>query len=397
MRFNINILFGILFCLIVFLVLNIAVFSDNSFMATTTTILVMIFGGLALSVIVKEKVGVEESIVNENKKELIQDLAHNVIFSLQSLDAKLEKALYSTHKLLKSQGIYTGILEEDQVYILKQKYSSDELSIGSYVNLKKPSLPLEKAISTFFKSNENIHEVNLKLEDGEYKSFFYPLITKSSLDSFGFFMVLYKENQKVSPQMMDKMKFMAEAISFAVNIAYKKDALMQINMSYYQKFNEIDENLQIFNENKIQKTIKNEFDRFKRYLTPLSIILFEIDDIKNISNVLTEEELLSIKKEFSQLVKTNIRQTDIFGVWKEDIYAIITQNVDYQGARVVVNKLIDIIKRYKFYKINLISCSYGITGFSQKDSPELFQERAYDALLKAKDKGGDGVEIQILV
>lgn len=395
MKFNINILFGVLFSLVVFLIFDIAIFSNNSSLSSTATILAMIFGGLGLSILVKNKNTVEQNVSKEQKEGLIQEIAHDVIFSLQSIDVKLEKALYGVHKLSKSEGVYVGIFEDNQVHVLKQKYSSSEYSINSYIKRKDHVFPIEEAILNSLGNQDNIREI--EISGKAHKAYCFPLITKHSLDSFGVFMVLFAKNHKVTPQMVDKMKFMAESISFAVNIVYKKDAIMQTNMGYYKKFNEIDESLHIYNENKVQKTIKQEFDRYKRYLTPLSIIIFEIDDIKNLSNVLPKEDMLTLKQEFVGLVKFNIRQTDIFGVWKDDVFAIVAQNVDYQGAKTVVDKLQTIMKKKKFHRVNQLTCSYGITGFSQKDTPELCQERAYDALIKAQNKGGDRAEIQLLV
>lgn len=416
MRFNASIMLGTCLSIVIYVILGLLVFSggdssaeSSSFAGSITKQFIIVIGiflgGLILSFILKNRDEDEaENINSHDVNDDIYALSHEVLFSSPPVDIKLNKALQKMEKIIKCEAILVGVYEANDLNIIAQKSNSKDFVLHKKIIPEQKDYPLTRFESlddfvySFFKTNGATMTKSIQINNKiSYNCFITSLKTNTSLKPFGCFCVVLPKGANFTKPMEDKLLFIANSISFSVNLAYKKDALMQANLKFYKQHNEIDESLNIFNENKLTKTINSEAERFKRYLTPLSIIAFSIDDLENISNIMTHQEILALKCDFVNIIKEHIRSTDVFGVWDNDIFCIVASNVDYQGAHVLVNKIMAILKKHNFYRISNLTSSFGITSYSTKDTPALFQSRALDALEKAKLKGGNNFEIQLLV
>ncbi len=371
-------------------------------------IIISIFlGGLILSFVLKPtNKQIQEEKQHQNEFETLYKISHDLMFSAKNLKTRINDALYSISKYLNCEVISIGVYQDKAVEILGHKTNLKNITLSEKIipsNISK-QYPLkafsclEDYIANFFMTNEKKEFSVLKLDKNiELNTYILPIKTPFSIKPFGFFLVAFSSHKNVSDTLQKELVFLSDCFAFTTNIELKKDSIMQTHEKFYKQHNEIDEKLGVFNHVKLNKTIKIEAERHRRYLTPLSMVLFEIDDFKNISNVLTTEQTDTLKKDFITLIKDNIRNTDIFGILKDDTFSIIAANTDYQGTYVLVGKIMNKMKGYKFYHNLNLTCSFGITSYSSKDSPALFEERAYEALKKAQLKGGNNFDIQLLV
>ncbi len=393
MGFNLSVLYGTFLSLVIFLIFYILGYSSNFLIIAV----VMSIGGISLSFLVEFLTSKDEEFGVQNGQNSILDISHDIMFSYKSLDARLEHGLSVAEEVFSSCGIYVGVCEDNKIRIIKQKTTDSSYQIHEHISTINSKNSIEEMIKRFVVDANSEKEMDFDIDGAPYKAFAFPLVTKTSLEPFGMFIVLHKKKNKVTHKMVDKMRYLASSISFSVNIIYKKDEIMKSNLEYYNKFNEIDEQLNIYNSNKIGKTIQFGFEMHKRYMTPFSMVAFEIDDIKNLSNILSEDELLVIKKDLVSIIKNIIRVTDIFGIWEDDVFVIIAQNVDHGGVEVMVRKIRRALSSYSFKKVKNVSCCYGITSFSAGDTLTDFRSRIFDALREAQAKGNNEIDTQLLV
>jgi GGDEF domain-containing protein len=104
---------------------------------------------------------------------------------------------------------------------------------------------------------------------------------------------------------------------------------------------------------------------------------------------------MALKKDFIQLVKKNTREVDIFGKWTNDQFALLLPDVDFRAGQRVAQKLQAALDETKFARIGKISCSYGITSLSPKDTVGSFKARAESALVSASAKEGNAIEVKL--
>lgn len=126
-------------------------------------------------------------------------------------------------------------------------------------------------------------------------------------------------------------------------------------------------------------------------------MLIEIDHMKNLSNIFSEEETNSLKKDIASVLKNGVRETDLFGKWNDELFAIVAPDIDFRATKSFANKLNRKLQEHRFSKVGKITCTYGITSFSLKDTIGEFRKRAESALKVAHEKGGNSIEVKILV
>lgn len=146
----------------------------------------------------------------------------------------------------------------------------------------------------------------------------------------------------------------------------------------------------LYNRRYIQKLLKNEFYRAKRYQQPLSCIIIDIDKFESINKKYGNDSGDVIIRELGKIIKLNSRQIDITGRYDGEEFIIIL-HVDNEGAASYAKKLINIIRNYTFthkYKEMKITVSIGVSSFTQrfKTENELLNYTT-KALIKAKETG----------
>ncbi|HTP97358.1 MAG TPA: diguanylate cyclase [Burkholderiales bacterium] len=147
----------------------------------------------------------------------------------------------------------------------------------------------------------------------------------------------------------------------------------------------------IFNRRCLESELSKEFDRCRRYGSPLSLILFDLDDFKRINDThghLAGDEVLRV---IAQRVAKNVRSMDIFGRYGGEEFVVILPATDLDGAEAAAEKLRSIVAAtpVTFGEQRLaVSASFGIAEAAPDlTSYEALLDRADSALYLCKSKG----------
>jgi len=147
----------------------------------------------------------------------------------------------------------------------------------------------------------------------------------------------------------------------------------------------------VYNRHKIDISLKNQIELSKNYKSPLSIIFFDVDNFKKINDTFGHKVGDEVLVKLSNIIKNNIRQTDIFGRWGGEEFIIILPNTNVTVAHNIANKLKTIIQNSQFPVINNLTCSFGVTELKESDSINTFVIRADTYLYEAKKRGKNQV------
>lgn len=145
----------------------------------------------------------------------------------------------------------------------------------------------------------------------------------------------------------------------------------------------------------INEIFQQEISRFKRYETPISIIMLDIDYFKKINDTYGHNIGDFVLIEFAKVVKTNIRETDHLGRWGGEEFVVVCTNTHLKGAVNLANSLkkaitnIDINNKYK------LTCSFGVSELKKDQDLESLIKSADDALYQAKNEGRNKVCINL--
>ena len=136
------------------------------------------------------------------------------------------------------------------------------------------------------------------------------------------------------------------------------------------------------------------FDIAKRNAMSLYIISFDLDHFKNINDKYGHATGDEVLKEFSKIVATYMRNSDVFGrVGGEEFVACI-QNVQDEGAILFAQKICDAIchAKIEFHGNEIpLTVSIGVAKLSQENNIEELLENSDKAMYKAKETGRNKV------
>ncbi len=140
--------------------------------------------------------------------------------------------------------------------------------------------------------------------------------------------------------------------------------------------------------------LEDEFQRAKRYGSPLGCIMFDLDYFKKINDTYGHKAGDMVLREFCQIVKKQIRKTDVFARYGGEEFVMLLIQTGVEGAMVEGRRLRETIKSHKFKALGDkagITVSMGISIYPDERislSDDLIT-LADDALFKAKNQGRD--------
>jgi len=144
------------------------------------------------------------------------------------------------------------------------------------------------------------------------------------------------------------------------------------------------------NRHAYNERLATELARWKRYRSPLSLIIWDIDHFKSINDSYGhkagDKVLLLIAKQLSD----HSRETDFISRFGGEEFTMLLPNTDSQSALVLANQLRHTIEKTGFNASGAsvtITISCGVTEFILDDTDETAFERADQALYQAKQEG----------
>lgn len=152
----------------------------------------------------------------------------------------------------------------------------------------------------------------------------------------------------------------------------------------------------VFNKHSVINRLEEEVKRALRYKKFLTVTFIDIDDFKKFND--THGHLLGDKllKDFSDILKNELRKNDLLGRCGGEEFVIITPETDKSGAEAIANKLLEITVKHSFLghdgEVKGISFSAGISSYplDGKTSEELI-DKADKAMYVAKRGGKKSV------
>lgn len=151
----------------------------------------------------------------------------------------------------------------------------------------------------------------------------------------------------------------------------------------------------LFNRRYILNDLENQVKLAKRYKKHFSLILFDIDDFKNINDSFGHQAGDEYLKLITSKIYEGLREQDKAGRVGGEEFLIILPETDARGAEVLANRIRKRIENAVLtYKKNRIKAtvSAGVIEFNHKsDEPENIFEIVDVALYKAKEQGKNKV------
>ncbi len=175
------------------------------------------------------------------------------------------------------------------------------------------------------------------------------------------------------------------------------DHIKELEVLYPKRAGLIDELTGVFSHRYFQIRLAQEVERATRYKLPLNLLLLDLDFFGKYVEANGEEYGNGVLKKVSELVRKNIRGSDVVVRYGRDAFAIILPNTVISAGLSLSNRFNAIIKNYPFLHEESqpkgkVTASVGVVYLDGQSTEELTL-CAEKALASAIMKGGDRVEV----
>jgi len=148
------------------------------------------------------------------------------------------------------------------------------------------------------------------------------------------------------------------------------------------------------NRRKFFDVLKHEISRARRYDTSLSLVMADMDDLKQINDTYGHQAGDEALQKVAQAFRCTVRTTDLPARYAGDEFIILLPNTSLADGRQLAKRLLSAVRQLGINGQNL-SISFGVTRLSSDDDDlgETFVARADQALYSAKQNGRSCITI----
>lgn len=152
----------------------------------------------------------------------------------------------------------------------------------------------------------------------------------------------------------------------------------------------IDSLTEVHNRMAYEERIEEEYARWKRFGGPLSVVLIDIDNFKDVNDTYGHKAGDKVLRTIAGLLNSRIRETDFLARYGGEEFVVLMPGAEPANAKTVADELRHAVQECGFHYRGAavsVTISCGVAGFRTGDQPENVFERADMALYRAKETG----------
>jgi len=162
--------------------------------------------------------------------------------------------------------------------------------------------------------------------------------------------------------------------------------LLVLKAFLYKKKSEIDPLTEIYNRGSIEKIMKKSLKE-----SDGDVLVIDIDHFKRVNDTYGHQKGDLVLKKLASIIKSNIRNSDVFGRWGGEEFVIILPKTSYEDGVKIAEKLRKIVQNSDFDGLH-VTISVGVSDYKKGENYKDVFKRADEALYKAKSMGRNQVK-----
>jgi len=192
-----------------------------------------------------------------------------------------------------------------------------------------------------------------------------------------------EHREQVMRAKLDEMKNKLESVESEAD-KLREQIVEEHNAALQDALTEIPNRL-AYNER-----MEHEYRRWQRYKKPLSLIIWDVDDFKNINDTYGHKAGDRVLRTVAQVLSEHIRQIDFIARYGGEEFITLLPETDLQAAKQVADKLCESVATCDFHHGDepvKITISGGVAQFQEGDDLDSIVSRADGCLYAAKRSG----------
>ncbi len=163
---------------------------------------------------------------------------------------------------------------------------------------------------------------------------------------------------------------------------------LYLNEQKFKAQTYIDELTQLNNRKSYNERLKELISLKKRYNKSFSVLMYDIDDFKNVNDTYGHIVGDTVLVKMSELVKSHLRENDyIFRIGGEE-FVILLPETNLEDTKKVASKISKSIENdLKYITDKTITVSMGVSEINESDNEDTIFKRVDDLLYKSKNSG----------
>lgn len=177
--------------------------------------------------------------------------------------------------------------------------------------------------------------------------------------------------------------------AYRIHTYKRKQYIDRINL---ERLSEKDALTGIYNRGKLDKELKRWVELACRYDHSLALIMFDLDNLKEINDEYGHLIGDNVIKELTAIIGGMLRSSDVFARWGGDEFIILLPYAERDMALDLAERIRDLVSSNSFQYIRSLSCSFGVAVYEKGDDVMSLVRKADSSLYSAKQKGKNLVE-----
>ncbi len=149
----------------------------------------------------------------------------------------------------------------------------------------------------------------------------------------------------------------------------------------------------LYNRRYLDTRMHEAIDLFRRYQTPFSLVLMDVDDFKKINDTHGHAKGDTVLQKIADILSLQSRSNDIVGRWGGEEFLIICPLSTIESARHLAEKMCQAIEKEKFDVDTSVTASFGVAEFVKNDTGDSIISKVDKALYRAKAEGKNRVVV----
>ena len=171
------------------------------------------------------------------------------------------------------------------------------------------------------------------------------------------------------------------------------NSLLDLRSKQLEEKSKTDSLTGAFNREGIEEAIRIGLWEWRSQKKPLSLIMMDIDHFKKINDEYGHAVGDNVLSSLSQLVKTHVRNDDLFARWGGEEFVLVCRNTAIDQAQLIAEKTRELIAYHEFNNQVRVTASFGVATLHANETLEQLFSNADKALYQAKHEGRNKVVV----